>query len=160
MRRSRLVAVAATAASLALVAVGAARAQPAASAAPAAAAPAAAPVAPAAPPTDLRCLIVFINLAESDDPQAKQIGRLGLIYFWGRLQGHGSTTGIGDRLIDEVTKMTPDDLKTDADTCGGELNASIKTLSDVGQELGQRIQAAQAAAAAAAAASAPAGKSK
>jgi hypothetical protein len=152
MRSSRLVAAALAAASLALIAGGAAHAQPAATAAPA---PPAAP--PAAPPSDLRCLIIFANVAESDDPQAKQIGGLGLLYFWGRLEGKGSMAGIDDRLAAEVAKLSQDDVKTQADTCGAILNASIKSLTDAGQKLGQKIQASQAAAATAGTGTPPAG---
>jgi hypothetical protein len=117
----QIVLIAAAAASLALAA-GAARAED------------------PATTTDIRCLVVSAALSQSPDADAKRAGGLGLIYFWGRLEGRGATADVAGRLGDEALKMTPDDIKAEAPTCGATLTAATTALQAAGQKLGERLQ--------------------
>ena len=122
MRTPNLVAAAATAVSLALGA-GAAHAED------------------PATTTDIRCLVVSASLSQSPDPDAKRAGGLGLIYFWGRLEGRGATANVDVRLGDEAVKMTPDDIKAEAPTCGTTLTNATNALQAAGEKLSERMQA-------------------
>jgi hypothetical protein len=91
--------------------------------------------------TDMRCLIVAAALAESNDPDAKKAGSVGLIYFWGRLEGRQATAGIDARLAEQVRKMSGDDVRTQAIACNTLVNTGLTALQDTGRSLNQMIQA-------------------
>jgi len=84
---------------------------------------------------DLRCLFVSGALAQSDDPDLKNIGTLSLFYFWGRLEGRLPAAEIAPRLIDEAKKMTPDDIKAQAQACANMSKAASQNLSDISDAL-------------------------
>jgi uncharacterized protein YggE len=85
--------------------------------------------------TDLRCLFVSGALAQSDDPELKNIGTLSLFYFWGRIEGRLPTGEIAQRLIEEARKMTPEDVKGQAQTCANMSRAASQNLSDISDAL-------------------------
>jgi hypothetical protein len=85
--------------------------------------------------TDLRCLFVSGALAQSDDPDLKNIGTLSLFYFWGRIEGRLPDGEIAQRLIDEAKKMTPEDIKAQAQTCANMSKAASQHLSDISDAL-------------------------
>jgi hypothetical protein len=85
--------------------------------------------------TDLRCLFVSGALAQSDDPELKNIGTLSLFYFWGRIEGRLPTSEIAQRLIDEAKKMTPGDIKAQAQTCANMSRTASQNLSDISDAL-------------------------
>ena len=88
---------------------------------------------------DIRCLVVSAALSQSPDQDAKRAGGLGLIYFWGRLEGRGALGGINDRLGDEAVKMSPDDVKAQAPICGAALTGATDALTAAGEKLGERL---------------------
>ncbi|HXQ17959.1 MAG TPA: hypothetical protein VN814_25350 [Caulobacteraceae bacterium] len=85
--------------------------------------------------TDLRCLFVSGALAQSDDPDLKNIGTLSLFYFWGRLEGRLPAAEIAPRLIEEAKKMSPDDIKAEAQVCANMSRAASQNLSDISDAL-------------------------
>jgi hypothetical protein len=85
--------------------------------------------------TDLRCLFVSGALAQSDDPDLKNIGTLSLFYFWGRIEGRMPADEVAARLIDEARKMTPDEIKAQAQTCANLSKAASQALSDISDTL-------------------------
>ena len=99
--------------------------------------PAAAPAAPndAVTTTDLRCLFVSGALAQSDDPELKNIGTLSLFYFWGRLEGRGAPNDIAQRLIAESKKMTADDVKAQAQACASMSKSAGQQITDISDAL-------------------------
>jgi len=99
--------------------------------------PAAAPAAPAdaTTTTDVRCLFVSGALAQSDDPDLKNIGTLSLFYFWGRLEGRGAPSDIVQRLIDESKKLSADDVKTQAKVCADMSKAAGQKITDISDAL-------------------------
>jgi hypothetical protein len=68
-----------------------------------------------------------------------KLGTVSLIYFWGRLEGRGATTDIDSRVVEEAKKMTPDDFKTQAQTCGAMVSAAGDALQALGNAVQQRI---------------------
>jgi hypothetical protein len=96
---------------------------------------AAAPVAVDPTTTDLRCLFVSGALAQSDDPDLKNVGTLSLFYFWGRLENRLPAAQIAPRLIAEAKTMTPDDVKAQAQVCANMSKAASQSLSDISDAL-------------------------
>jgi len=101
-------------------------------------------VAPAAPDdatttTDVRCLFVSGALAQSDDPELKNIGTLSLFYFWGRLEGRGAPGDIVQRLIDASKRMSADDVKAQAQTCANLSKAAGQKISDISDALAKTL---------------------
>jgi hypothetical protein len=116
----------------------------------------AAPAAADATTTDLRCLFVSGALAQSDDPELKNIGTLSLFYFWGRLEGHLPPSEIAQRLIQQAKTMTPDDVKAQAQVCANMSKAASQSLSDISDALAKSLGSPPAAATSPPAATAPA----
>ena len=102
--------------------------------------------APAAPDnsvieTDVRCLLVSGALAQSDDPELKNIGTLSLFYFWGRLEGRGAPSDVVQRLIDDSKKLTPDDVKAQAKVCADMSKGAGQKISDISDALQKSLGA-------------------
>ena len=89
--------------------------------------------------TDVRCLFVSGALAQSDDPELKNIGTLSLFYFWGRLEGRGVTGDIAARLIELSKSMSPDEVKAEAHTCADMSKAAGLALSGVSEALSKAL---------------------
>jgi hypothetical protein len=92
-----------------------------------------APAAPNAPPsvTDVRCMVVSGVLAQSDDPGVQSLGRAGLFYFSGRLEGRGDGDNLAPRVADAYAKMTADDVKAEIPTCSAMFTAVTQTLQQI-----------------------------
>jgi hypothetical protein len=122
-------------------------------AAPALAAPHVADAAPAADSggdpaiADMRCIVVATALLQSDDEQMKSLGRANLFYFLGRLQGRGAVADMDNRIVDLAAKMTEDDIKAEAKTCGAVFTAAAQSLQDMSNAFAQHFGAAPAGAA-------------
>ena len=88
--------------------------------------------------TDIRCVIVSGAIAQSDDPQTKQIGEASLLYFLGRLEGRGATANLVARIVDQAGKMSADDMKAQVPTCGAMVTAAGQSLEALGAALQQK----------------------
>jgi hypothetical protein len=139
--------IAATAAA-ALLAASPALAKPAAHPRAAAPAPAAgaADAAPVAAPagdatTDMRCIVVAGALLGAEDEQVKSVGRASLFYYIGRLQGRGDVANLNARVVGEATRMTSDDIKTQAKTCSAQFTAATQALQDLSDAFQQHFGA-------------------
>ena len=85
--------------------------------------------------SDIRCVIVAGTLAQSDDPQAKNLGTASLLYFWGRLEGRGDTANAAARITEQARGMTADTIKAQAKICGDQVTAAGQALQDIGDTL-------------------------
>jgi hypothetical protein len=103
--------------------------------------PLAAPAAPddAVTTSDLRCLFVSGALAQSDDPELKNIGTLSLFYFWGRLEGRGAPSDVAQRLIEQSKKMTADQVKAQVQTCADQSKAAGQQITDISDALQKNL---------------------
>jgi hypothetical protein len=89
--------------------------------------------------TDVRCVIVSGALAQSDDPQMKAVGYASLLYFWGRLEGRGATDNVAALIVGQAQKMTPEDLKTQAQTCTALVTGAGQSLQDLSNALQKEL---------------------
>jgi len=89
--------------------------------------------------TDVRCIVVAGSLSQSQDPDLQKLGNVSLLYFWGRLQGRGATTGADAKVAEAASKMSADDIKTQAQTCAAMVGAAGQALQDLGTAVQARI---------------------
>jgi len=89
--------------------------------------------------TDVRCIVVAGSLSQSQDPDLQKLGNVSLLYFWGRLQGRGATTGADAKVAEAASKMSADDIKTQAQTCAAMVGAAGQALQDLGTAVQARF---------------------
>jgi hypothetical protein len=88
--------------------------------------------------TDIRCVLVSGAIAQSDDPQTKQIGEASLLYFLGRLEGRGATANLVPRIVEQAGRMSTDDMRAQVQICGPMVTAAGQSLQDLGAALEQK----------------------
>jgi hypothetical protein len=88
--------------------------------------------------TDIRCVLVSGAIAQSDDPQTKQIGEASLLYFLGRLEGRGATANLVPRIVEQAGRMSADDMKAQVQICGPMVTAAGQSLEALGAALQQK----------------------
>jgi hypothetical protein len=89
--------------------------------------------------TDVRCLIVSVTLAHSDDPQIKAVGFASLLYFWGRLEGRGAAANVAPQVVAQARTMSVDDIKTQAQTCNALVTSAGQSIQDLGATLQKEL---------------------
>jgi hypothetical protein len=84
---------------------------------------------------DLRCLVVAATMASNANPQLKNAGTMASFFYLGKLDGHMSDAELEAGLKLEMTRMTPQEVQTEAVRCGQALQVRGKTLVDIGTRL-------------------------
>lgn len=87
---------------------------------------------------DIRCLVVGLNLAQSQNAAARGASVLMAIYYMGRLEGRDPMLELDARITDEVLKMSTLDVQSEARRCGGELKAKGEAIAEMGKKLSER----------------------
>ena len=77
---------------------------------------------------DLRCFVVGLNTAASDDASRKAAGAMIAVYYMGRLDGRTPDLDLKTRLVAEIRKMTSGQLQVDAARCSAEMSARAKAM--------------------------------
>ncbi len=90
---------------------------------------------------DIRCVVVGGALAQSDDQSLQNLGRASLFYFLGRIEGRGATDNLASRVVEMASKMSADDIKTEAKTCGAMFMAATQSLQTISDTFRQRLGA-------------------
>jgi hypothetical protein len=96
---------------------------------------------------DVRCVVVSLRIMELQDPTLQKAGYMSSLYFFGRLDGASPSLDLEEQIMKELTIMTPDDYKTEAVRCGGELTARGQAMQKIGANLidrGKKMEAQQA----------------
>jgi|SRR5215831_5185883 len=89
---------------------------------------------------DIRCLITSLSLGKSNNETVKTAGFLASLYYLGRLDGGAPNVDLETRMIAEIEKMTPEELRSEAVRCGSTMQARGKAFSDIGSHLLERGQ--------------------
>lgn len=95
----------------------------------------AAPPPASATKEDLKCFIALAMLANSEDPDTKQAGSMGTIYFLGRLDGRSPGLDIETAVGAEVATMTEADQASLLKSCGDTLTRRGDYLVATGKAL-------------------------
>jgi len=80
---------------------------------------------------DLRCFVVALNAAASDDSTQKAAGTMMAVYYMGRLDGGTPNLDLKTRLVEEIRKMTPERFKAEAMRCGADMTARASAMADL-----------------------------
>ena len=89
---------------------------------------------------DIRCLITSLSLGNSNNDTIKTAGFLASLYYLGRLDGATPNLDLEARMIAEIDKMTPEQLRSEAARCGGAMQTRASAFSDIGNHLLERGQ--------------------
>ncbi len=87
---------------------------------------------------DVRCLVVSVSMVASQQQNQQTAGLMSALYFLGRLDGRRPDLDLENRLVDEVTKLKPEQLREEAVRCGALLKERGKALTDMGARISQR----------------------
>lgn len=84
---------------------------------------------------NLRCLIVAALIANSPDPAQKQIGMLAGVFYAGEVFGADPQVNLAEALKKEASTLKPGELETIRASCGAEMQARGKQISEAGDAL-------------------------
>jgi hypothetical protein len=89
---------------------------------------------------DLRCLIVSLQMRNSDNAEIKAASQVTMMYYLGRLQHRNSTVDLFEPIVKAMSSWTAADFSSEAARCGREIQQAGLDLKSVGQRLVQRGQ--------------------
>lgn len=87
---------------------------------------------------DVRCFIVAIQMAGSDQPDIQQSGLMGQLYWLGKLDGRTPGLNFEDRVMTELPKMTGDLFRTELARCTAELSQRGQAEAEMGRDIQKR----------------------
>jgi len=87
---------------------------------------------------DVRCLVVGMHFSGANDAMQRSAGMMLSLYYIGRLDGHVPSFDLEDAIIQQLTKMTPADYSSEAQRCGGSLQAKGQQITALGKRLIER----------------------
>ncbi len=93
----------------------------------------------------VRCFAVTSMLMTMDDPETKNVGQMGGLYFMGRLDGALSDKDLEDRLFAFSQDLPNQDLQKLLAHCGDIMKVRGTAMQDIGSRVGVREEAAAAA---------------
>jgi hypothetical protein len=84
---------------------------------------------------DVRCVVVAMRMGSSDNPQMKTAGMIASMYFLGRVDSRNPDLDLETRIIDDLDKMTPEDLRAASLRCSEILTARGAALKSMGEDM-------------------------
>jgi len=96
--------------------------------------PEAAP-APVDTASDVRCLIVYMQISSSTDPKLQTAGLIGTMYWLGRLDGRAPDMDLESQIISELKTMVGERFRAEARRCGEILVVKGKATVDMGHDM-------------------------
>lgn len=88
--------------------------------------------------SDVRCLIVGMNMGKSSDASTQTAGLMSMYYYFGRLDARSPKPDLEQLIASQVVKMTAADLQAEGTRCGSQLSERGKALQLIGQHLAER----------------------
>ena len=88
---------------------------------------------------DVRCVIVYIEMAQSNQPLLQTSGMYGQLYWIGKLDGRDPKFDLEKRMAAEIPKMNGAFLKTEALRCSTELMKRGQKEADMGEDLAKKF---------------------
>ena len=85
--------------------------------------------------SDLRCLIVSIQMSGSSDASTRNAGTMAALYFLGRLDGRYAGLDLGKEVTGAMSKNSQVQLQFAARACGALLSSRGGVLKVLGAEL-------------------------
>jgi hypothetical protein len=91
----------------------------------------------APPSSDIRCLIIGIQMSIMTDTPRRTVGNMVVLYYFGRLNPFPPKV-IEDAIAKEGIALAQTDLKSEADRCGKELSEKSQLMTEIGKNLVRR----------------------
>jgi len=85
--------------------------------------------------SDVRCLVVALDLSKSPDPQMRSLAMSAGLYFVGRLRGRAPDLDLEAAIVQQLRIMTHADLTTERNRCGTVLASQADRLAVMGEHL-------------------------
>ncbi|HEX3674304.1 MAG TPA: hypothetical protein VHU87_08540 [Rhizomicrobium sp.] len=89
---------------------------------------------------DVRCVLVAINMANSGNPSLVTAGTMANMYFMGRLDARTPDLDLETRLIDDLHKLSQDDIRAEATRCGAILITRGAAMKSMGEDMIRKAQ--------------------
>jgi len=87
---------------------------------------------------DTKCLIVSMNMMDSNDETTAKAAVMAMFYYLGRVDGNAPNFDLEHKLEDLVATMSADDMQSAARSCGATMIARGQALQDMGARLQKR----------------------
>ena len=90
---------------------------------------------------DVRCLMIGLQLAQSDNQAARASGFASAMYYMGRLDGHDPRLDIEKALMGEIVKYSKEpseQRRAIAVACGKQLQERGAAMSVIGNHIAER----------------------
>lgn len=88
--------------------------------------------------SDVRCVVVGMQIYGSGDSTQQATGMWLSLYYIGQIHGRAPQLDIEHLLVEEANKMTASDSASEAKRCGAGLSAIAEQIARVGNDLLQR----------------------
>jgi TonB family protein len=86
------------------------------------------------PSSDIRCLIVSMQMSTMTDTPRRTAGNMALLYYFGRLDPF-PPKAIEEALTQQLLHWTQTDFNTEGERCGKELTERTQRMSEIGDSL-------------------------
>lgn len=87
---------------------------------------------------DIRCTIVGVLMVDKGG-QAGSLGMLASLYFLGKVDGRVPDADLEKLMTEEILKMNPALVESEAKRCGAELSERGKNLKTIGGDIQDRL---------------------
>ena len=87
---------------------------------------------------DVRCFIVAIQMAGSEQPDLHESGLMGQLYWMGKLDGRTPGLNFEDRVMAELPRMTGDFFRVELTRCTAELSKRGLAEAEMGRDIQKR----------------------
>ena len=85
--------------------------------------------------SDFRCMAVALVMSGNANPQIKNAGDMASLYYLGRLDARASGADFEAGLKQEMARLTPQVMQTEAQRCGQQLKARGLAVQSITQKL-------------------------
>jgi len=85
--------------------------------------------------SDIRCLVVALDMDKSPDPQMRSLATSAGLYFVGRLRGRAPELDLETAIVQQLRIMSPQDLMSEGNRCGAILAGQADRLVILGEHL-------------------------
>lgn len=89
---------------------------------------------------DLRCLVVSLQMAASDVPQAKAAGLSASFYWMGRVDARVADSDLEDRMMTEIASLKAADLRSEGQRCAQALIERGHLMQTIGDDIQRRAK--------------------
>lgn len=84
---------------------------------------------------DVRCVVVALRMASTDNSELKIAGTIASMYFLGRIDARAPDLDLETRIIDDLHNLTAEDIQAASLRCGAILTTRGNALKSMGEDM-------------------------